>query len=266
MTRYINCGSAVVLPTEPAWPFGKKHRDADLPPGPGTGKYPGAMDNWTTGTAVYGRSSGGLGGPERPWQNSSLPYSGRRYLKPDYLSQNPKAPGYSFGQRTKKGEGPAPGVGTYSPNTNTFNFPKMNHSVWGPPPRGRPPSAPSRPRPEPESAADEMRLRPKPNSALPGTTFKGKHFPGWPTDGPGPAYLPCCGGHCCDMCDKYKGASFGIKHHIHQEPPTPAPDYYTVANSTLGAAAAGRTAEYDGTTYYHKPGRRDHVYANGLRP
>ncbi|EFJ49600.1 hypothetical protein VOLCADRAFT_89482 [Volvox carteri f. nagariensis] len=230
-----------------------------LPAGPGTGKYPGAMDSWNAGTAVYGRS-GGIN-PERPWQTSSLPYSGDRYLKPDYLSQNPKGPAYSFGQRTGKGDGASPGVGTYSPNTDTFSFPRMRHAVWGPPPR-RPPSAPARPRPEPE----EGRRRPKPNSALPGATFKGKHFPGWYTDGPGPAYKPCCGGHCCDACEKYNGVSFGVKHHIHQEPPTPAPDYYRVACSSLGAAAAGRSEEDPTKTYYHKPGRRDHSYANGLRP
>ncbi|GIL80197.1 hypothetical protein Vretimale_12987 [Volvox reticuliferus] len=263
MTRYINCGSAVVLPTEPAWPFGTRHREPELPAGPGTGKYPGAMDSWNAGTALYGRSSGRAGEQERPWQYSSLPYSGGRYLKPDYLSQNTKAPAYSFGQRTGKGDAPTPGVGAYSPNSNTFNFPKMAHSVWGPPPRGRPPSAPIRQRPDSET---EDRRKPKPNSALPGATFKGKHFPGWPTDGPGPAYKPCCGGHCCDMCEKYKGASFGIRHHVHQEPPTPAPGYYRVADSSLGAAAAGRSAEYDGTTYYHKPGRKDHSYANGLQP
>ncbi|GIL76963.1 hypothetical protein Vretimale_8583 [Volvox reticuliferus] len=41
------------------------------------------MDSWNAGTALYGRSSGRAGEQERPWQYSSLPYSGGRYLKAD---------------------------------------------------------------------------------------------------------------------------------------------------------------------------------------
>lgn len=138
--------------------------------------------------------------------NRFLPHLSFKQVTSQLQRDNPTPPSRISTFLT--GDAPPPGVGTYSPNTNTFNFAKARHAVWGPPPRGRPPSAPLRPRPEPYT---EDRSKPKANSALPGATFKGKHFPGWPTDGPGPAYHPCCGDHCCDMCEKYKGYSFGIR-------------------------------------------------------
>ncbi|GFR49746.1 hypothetical protein Agub_g11904 [Astrephomene gubernaculifera] len=233
MTRYEHCGAAIALPTAPAWSFGTRHHPGDPPPGPGTGKYPGAADTWAAGTAPFGRAPPPQ---DRPSQFSSAPYTGGRYLRPDYLSQNPKGPAWGFGQRTGKPENGNPGVGFYSPRTDTFQFPKQQHAVWGPPPR-RPPSAPTRPRPL--APIDRHAPKPKPVSALPGATFKGKYQPAPLTDSPGPCYYPCCGEHCCDMCEKYKGISFGIKHHIHEEPPVPPPDYYHMGCSTLGAAAAG---------------------------
>ncbi|KAG2424449.1 hypothetical protein HXX76_014502 [Chlamydomonas incerta] len=253
MTRFKNCGAAVVLPCAPAWSFGGKHKGDDLSPGPGCGAYPDATD-WNSASTRFG---GPPGLHNRPWQNSSAPYTGQSYLRPDYLSQNPKGPAWSFGQRNNNDNGLGPGVGAYSPNTNTFNFGKQRHGTWGPPPRPRPPSAPPRQRPE---SPDRRKPR-----MPPGFSFKGKYPPARNTDSPGPAYNPCCGkGGCCDACDKYTGPSFGIRHAIHREPPVPAPDWYHVGCSTLGAAAAGCNDGED--VNYHRPTRRDHAYASGIRP
>ncbi|KAG2488067.1 hypothetical protein HYH03_013370 [Edaphochlamys debaryana] len=254
MTRYKNCGAAVVLPTAPAWTFGNQHKPDDLPAGPGTGKYP-SNDDWTAKTT---RMGGLPAAQDRPWQDASMSYTGTRYLRPDYCSQNPKGPEWTFGKRTGKGNSLPPGVGTYSPNTNTFNYNRHPHAVWGPPPRPRPPSAPP---PAPPLSPERRRRAPGPSFGL-------KHLGMKDPDSPGPAYNPCCGkgGSCCDMCEKYKGPSFGIRHPRHVEPPTPAPDYYHVGCTTLGAAAAGCTDANDPDHSYHKPTRRDHAYASGKRP
>ncbi len=51
---------------------------ADLPWGPGAGKYPGSNDDWNNRSTRFG---GLPDAKDRPWQNSSAAYTGTQYLK-----------------------------------------------------------------------------------------------------------------------------------------------------------------------------------------
>lgn len=250
MGRQKLCGSAIVLPTYPAWTFGKKYPAEQASEGPGTGKYAGAADSWAGASTRFGGPPQPVRGP---WQYQSAPATGTQYLQPDYLSHNPKGPSHSFGQKTVAGPAEAP---FNPPNVSTFAAFKQSHGSWGPPPRPRTAPPPRTPPP----ATPERRQRPKPTSALPGASFKGPYAPPRAAASPGPAaYQPCCGAHCCDACNKYKGWSFGHRHPGPAPSDGPAPHDYHVACVTLGAAAASCTdANGDASMYRHKPGRQDH--------
>lgn len=69
----------------PWWTTPPPHyHHADVGPGPGAGKYPGASDDWNGRSSRFGNAPGPVPAPK---QNGSAPLAGGRHLQPDYLSQ-----------------------------------------------------------------------------------------------------------------------------------------------------------------------------------
>jgi hypothetical protein len=154
-----------------------------------------------------------------------------RYLKPGYLSQEPRQPAYSFGPRNGDVPNGNPGPNSY----DTRDARNVPTSSWGPAPRQyRPATALSLRRPE-----EITRKAKGPSFGLPYTSKQDVT--------PGPLDYQCgCGGSCCRYCDSYAGVTingrlptmYGV-----QTTHSPGPQAYHTDCSTIGVAGKTQRSE-----------------------
>ncbi|KAF5828675.1 hypothetical protein DUNSADRAFT_17223 [Dunaliella salina] len=188
MVRGETCGGISTLYTYPAWTFGGKRRAQEAPPGPGAGKY-GSGTPWAAGTARMGPPRS----PPGPYYTAGNTGDSARLGS---LSGERRNPAYSFGARLAEPANKNPGPLDYSPAWAATAKSSPSPS-FGPPPRPRPMSAPRPVRPD---SAPPARVK--------GPSFGLKRAPIKQDPVPGP-YVYCDGG--CSACDRYKGASFGLR-------------------------------------------------------